>query len=462
MKKYLLFILVLLVPFFVKAESKVKITEVELIEKDDSVEVIEEPTFEGLSIDFNLKFSRPNTSVSYKIKVKNESKKDYEINDGKKYTKGDFVSYSVEVLNNDNVLKAGETKEIELIVEYENAIPIEKFEGRVYNDSNKMAINLSNDEVINPYTSTLPVLLIVISFVALATLLITHSKKKSILFFLLALILIPLTIKALEKLSIDVNANVEIDQPCAKLILQNYGSFSTSEEQKEICAYFDKREEVLSPKDFNFIKPSEFNPETDIDISDQILFHTYNIGPYTFGDESYVRVYSDDTKQNLLLEITKDTFEFIGYDYIKEGEKAYGYPVYDEYGLIFALGNKDDLDPLEIYTEASDDISVIFERWQDYPKVDRSDEGFVGEYVPFIYSLSWAINDDYMLVISKYKESEHIWMDEDSEAKMKVLEEMIYDYSQDAREDGIYYVYEEVEGEYNTYKLTWYVNYPEE
>ena len=99
MKKYLLFILVLLVPFFVKAESKVKITEVELVEKDDSVEVIEEPTFEGLSIDFNLKFSRPNTSVSYKIIVKNESKKDYEINDGKKYTKGDFISYSVEVLN---------------------------------------------------------------------------------------------------------------------------------------------------------------------------------------------------------------------------------------------------------------------------------------------------------------------------------------------------------------------------
>ena len=65
-----------------------------------------------------------------------------------------------------------------------------------------------------------------------------------------------------------------------------------------------------------------------------------------------------------------------------------------------------------------------------------------------------------MLVISKYNYSENIWMDKDSEAKMKVLEEMIYDYSQDAREDGIYYVYEEVEGEYNTYKLTWYVSYP--
>ena len=154
MKKYLLFILVLLVPFFVKAESKVKIIEAELVEKDDSVEVLEEPTFEGLSIDFNLRFSEQDTGIIYKITVKNDSNKDYEINDGKKDTEGDYFYYAIQVEDDSKIIKAGETKELLLGVYYNKYVPLDGFKDRKYNESNKMSINLSNDEVINPYTSS--------------------------------------------------------------------------------------------------------------------------------------------------------------------------------------------------------------------------------------------------------------------------------------------------------------------
>ncbi len=450
MKKYLLFILVLLVPFFVKAESKVKITEVELVEKDDSVEVIEEPTFEGLSIDFNLRFSEQDTGVEYKIKVKNDSNKDYEINDGKKYTAGDYIYYAIEVKDGSKIIKAGETKEVLLGIYYNKYVPLGEFKDRKYNESNKMTINLSNDEVINPYTSTLPIAIVIISLIAFITLIITHSKKKSMFISLLALIVIPLTIKALEKLTIDVNANVEIEQPCTRIILDSPGSFSKTEALREICVFFENTDETVNDYHVEGRRGVLDVTEPYTDVTGKVFF-VPDLQANSFTDDSFVRVYKDGTKENLLVEITKDSFEIFGYNLDLETMK--GYPIYEEgsFESYFLLGNSEEIDVNNIYVEASQDLTDLFEYEHSYD--DYFGEGFINKNNPISYNLLFEYDDIHILLIEKYITG--LWIDEEGKAKYHILEEIIYDQFPEAKKYGIRFSYREVEDEPYTYYLYW-------
>ena len=81
--KLLFLLFVILININVYAKSDVYIESVDLI--DDSiigdVEILEDSSFEDMSLKFNIRFYEINSSVKYKVVVKNNSDKNYTMSD---------------------------------------------------------------------------------------------------------------------------------------------------------------------------------------------------------------------------------------------------------------------------------------------------------------------------------------------------------------------------------------------
>ena len=123
MKKYLLLLLLLFIPFMVKAKDGLTVENLEYVEKSELAEVIEDATFQDLSISINLRFHNLNDYVKYKITIKNDTDKDYDLDSEEKLT--DYIKMKFEGLEkSDKILKANSTKSFYLIIYY--AVPVPK------------------------------------------------------------------------------------------------------------------------------------------------------------------------------------------------------------------------------------------------------------------------------------------------------------------------------------------------
>ncbi len=217
--KKLLFLLLLLVPFMVHAE--VKITSVNLIDNTKGIEADTNPSYKDLTIDFNLKFSRLNDYAKYKVLIKNDTKKDYEIEDGESFSKEKYIKYNISISGSNEIIKAGEEKELLLTITYNKEVPENEFINNVYTEKDNLTINLSNnDKEVNPKTSTgIIIAIAIIAIISLLLVLYNHYKLYHFTLPLLLLLLIPVTIIALEKITIKINTKIEITIP------ENYFAF---------------------------------------------------------------------------------------------------------------------------------------------------------------------------------------------------------------------------------------------
>ncbi len=229
--KKILFLLLLLIPFMVKAE--VKITSVELVDNTKNLEVEKNPSFKDLTINFNLKFANTNEFVKYKAIIKNDTNKDYEIEDGEKFNEGKFIKYDFALDNKDNkVIKAGEERTMFITITYIKEVSPELFKDGKYVETNEMTVNLSNDdkEAANPKTEIGDFLKIIGILMLVAFILALLSKYQlSKLVVLLIAIAIPITIYALEKITIKMEASIEIIEPPKKELTTQYSH----------CGYYD-------------------------------------------------------------------------------------------------------------------------------------------------------------------------------------------------------------------------------
>ena len=242
MKKHILFILLLLVPFIVKAQD-VKIKDISLVDSTTDLEVEEHPEFKDLNINFDLKFRNIHDFIKYKVTVENTSKKDYEIDDTTEFSDGEFIKYEF-TYDNDNVIKAGKEKEFYITITYNKEIPDDRYDNGKYVEKNNMTINLSEGDSSsteqNPYTSTLPYIVIILEVVALICLIIAYKKKKSLMILLIAPLFIPLTIYALEKISINIEANIEVEYTNSTMLFRWCEHDSNGENNYELSIEYQK------------------------------------------------------------------------------------------------------------------------------------------------------------------------------------------------------------------------------
>jgi len=211
MKRYILFILFLLIPFMVHAE--VKITNIEQIDITEGLKV-DDPTYKDLTINFNIKFNKVEDFIKYKVTIKNDTNKDYEIATTNNDSKDDYIKYKYKFDDDDKIIKANNEKILFITITYDKEVSLSKFVDGKYIDEKKVSISLSNEEK-NPKTSVGIYVLISIVCLAISTTLIMLIKNKmntipiSLLVFFF---LIPISIYALEKITIEVEANVEIEK----------------------------------------------------------------------------------------------------------------------------------------------------------------------------------------------------------------------------------------------------------
>ena len=144
--KYLL-ITLLLVPFIVLAETKnVEIKSISnYVDKSDAVEELEKPNIEGLKLGFKLKFTKQDDFIKYKFIIKNNTDKDYEIDNSSTFNEKKFIRYDYEVENNAKVLKANEELSITVTITYVKELDDSEFENGVFTETNQVSLELVNN-----------------------------------------------------------------------------------------------------------------------------------------------------------------------------------------------------------------------------------------------------------------------------------------------------------------------------
>lgn len=211
--RLLLLITVIMLPLVVNAKDSVTITKIVEVEKKGQTVVKAEPTFEGLTINYNLSFSEVHDSITYKATIKNNDNEDYKITNRSDFSTSGYIKYSFEFSDASSIIKPNETKDMFVTIEYNKEVPDEELIDGVYTENNKMNIILVNEEgqIPNPNTnSSIIILLITLGLVLLSIYLFKYHKKASILLLIVALS-IPVTTYALKEIRVTLNTKIIIN-----------------------------------------------------------------------------------------------------------------------------------------------------------------------------------------------------------------------------------------------------------
>ena len=302
MWRKIILLFLLFIPFIVKAEN-VSIISIKIIENNTSQETIEEPTINGLNIDFKLKFTNLNESIKYKVIITNDSDKDYDIKNETKFSDKEYIKYELLYANNATKLKAKSSQELIIIVTYNQEIPYEAFTDGYYIDNNDLSLQLVNNTV-NPKTKKIGLpLIIMISIASLSFifLIIMSIKKHSLAMLLIALLLIPITIYALETITITVKATVEIENKEDEFELRLYGCTSSSNGKR----FIRYNKTMTMAQFYNSSYFEQLDPDLKYDLTHRMYPDLYNHdaevclnGGYNDGDMS--RLYDCATYGRLI------------------------------------------------------------------------------------------------------------------------------------------------------------------
>ena len=208
-KKVLLLILFLLLfPSVVLAKDTcnnddIKIEEITIEEKEGYTEELTPVSIDNNKINLNIEMYNVGESITYKIKVKNNSNNDYYFTKDSFNLNTEYLEY--EILNDNEVIKSTEEKEIELKITYKEKIPEDS-----YNENNMMSITLSDTPLTNPSTKRTISLILLVIFITM-TIFIIRNKKLSKILVGIILCFIPIAIKALCTINLEINADITIN-----------------------------------------------------------------------------------------------------------------------------------------------------------------------------------------------------------------------------------------------------------
>ena len=204
-----LFAFLMFVPFVFGAENVV-IKSVKLEDKSPAAEELHEATFNGLNVNFDVKFVEVDDYVKYKIVLKNNSKKEYDVELSD--LTNEHMEYKYDVGNNVTI-KANSELTINTTITYKTAVTPEELQDGAYVENKEFTISLSGED--NPKTGDINIAIIIILLIIVFGFLYykVDSKQTKLSFvILLGIVLIPLTIYAAEKLTVTINSKVTISE----------------------------------------------------------------------------------------------------------------------------------------------------------------------------------------------------------------------------------------------------------
>ena len=204
-----LFAFLMFIPFVYGAENVV-IKSVTLVDKSDSAEELTAATYNGLTVNYDLKFVNVNDYAKYQIVLKNNSKKEYDVELSN--LTNEHMEYKYDVGNNVTI-KANSELTINLTITYKTEVTPEELQDGAYVENKEFIISLSGED--NPKTGDINIAIIIILLIIVFGFLYykVDSKQTKLSFvILLGIVLIPLTIYAAEKLTVTINSKVTISE----------------------------------------------------------------------------------------------------------------------------------------------------------------------------------------------------------------------------------------------------------
>ena len=125
MKKIYSLLFVLLISLFfipnVYAADNVSIESVTLDSKSDSAEVVNEASFEGLKIKFDVRFSAINDFVKYKVVIDNKSNQDYEISEGS-ISDSQYIKYEYNFDDDNKIAEKNKKTTLFITIKYNKVV----------------------------------------------------------------------------------------------------------------------------------------------------------------------------------------------------------------------------------------------------------------------------------------------------------------------------------------------------
>ena len=296
--KYLLIIIVLLIPILVTAEDceldKVSIKAVTVKNQSDKVEEIKEATLDNNKVNLNVKFQEEGDYITYNIFMQNDSSEDYEFYTDKFNINSDYVEYEIGSTN--PTIKAGEGKIIQLKATYKNPVENDKYTNGSYQDNKAINLRLLNNEKItNPQTginhTIFSLLCITLGFIIIfKTIKTPETKKEIIILIITTSIILPTMTKASCQYNMEINSSITIEQVTKVCIIEGTGTCTNRIEgdnikkreltDTEFHTYLENTNNLNNNHDFIRIEDIERGLETKV--SKDKIFDS-SIGCYIFS-----------------------------------------------------------------------------------------------------------------------------------------------------------------------------------
>ena len=340
----------------VNASENVKIKSIELIDKSVNTTEVSKATFNGLVMDFDLKFMSLNDYAKYKVVVENKGNVDYKISIDSNFGNSKYIAYDYVKADS---LKANSDTEFYVTVSYMNEVNDSDFSNGKYNEKNSAVLKLSDSSISNPVTSNDMILILVSLLVIASVLYVLYSNKKNIklnVFVLLSLLSIPLFVKAVDSLKITFNSNVVIekgysvgyevggyikasdisdyDVSHAELFRTVYAG-SVSEENKYLL--YDGRIIYKGKKIYAFGETVNFDPDS-IDTYD--FSFDYNNGNCRDVDEGDISLH--DLSDTVVCKSPEKSRNIYSYWYDKNDITYFGYKCNDDDNTVMKFSNARD------------------------------------------------------------------------------------------------------------------------
>ena len=307
--KKILFIIILLFPFIVKAEydeSKITIESFGMSYKEGYGSETSTPTISGRTVNFSYEVSDIGDKIIFDMTIKNTSGEDIELYN--RTSTSNHIEYLLTTSDLNYVVKNNTSKTFQLQVKYVNPVEENDLENGPYNDTYTYSLVVSNElgqedgmhniedvptgdedeldgPIDNPYTNvTFTHILLIVSgifIISIAVILIIRKKKSltNIVIIIIALgIITPIVAYALKTVKISLKSSVSIKKP---IVVYPEGKNKNTVTTGDIVKISNEEFYVIDKTEEDLVLLAKYN----LKVGDVIVGS--NITPYSSSDQGY-------------------------------------------------------------------------------------------------------------------------------------------------------------------------------
>ena len=266
-------IFILLLPFIVNAkecnQNSIKLESIILEDTRGNIEEVSAPSSDDGKVHLDLKMNVVGDSAEYKIILKNTSDEEYYFDEKSLNLDTSYVDYEVQYEDGSNLIKSGEDKIVTLKVVYKDKVNSSNLVNGLYSDNQVLKLYLSdkniiNDLIDNPITSRNYIFIIIIGLIIGFIILINKKYRKSS-YLLLVFLIIPFTVKALCRHTLEIETNLVIDGKEAIFLPGKEVNAKMKElagdDTSSVNGGYNFRDSLITSIKYSDVEPDEINRE---------------------------------------------------------------------------------------------------------------------------------------------------------------------------------------------------------